>query len=203
MSLSLTTAIWIPLGIGWNLLLAIIPCILVYELSHWVRGRTWQKSAPSARITFIAAFLFWFFFFPNTAYLFTLVRHLVDHCTDYNIHRVCFEEAWKVPLFLFYALMGLPTFVYSLRMMQRVFSQWFGSGRFLPFFIIPLTALGILFGLFERFNTWDIVTHPLTLVEKTLSYLTQPWSLLDFFVYIFVLSAIYYGTLYLWKARTK
>lgn len=200
---SLAIAVWVPLGIGWNLLLAILPCILVYELSIWVRGRTWRQSAPSARFTFLAAFLFWLFFFPNTAYLFTLVRHLVDHCTDYNVHRVCFHEAWQVPVLFLYALMGLPTFVYSLRMMQRIFAQWFGSGWFLPVVIIPLTSLGILLGLFERLNTWDVVTRPFILIEKTWSYLTDPWSLLNFFVYVFVLGAIYYGTLYFWNSKTS
>ncbi len=184
-----------PLGVAWNLVLLAIPCLLAHEIPLWLKGRRWGALTRSDRLHFLAAFLLWLFFFPNTAYMFTLVRHLVAQCSDYNIHNVCREETWQAPVFFLYALTGLPAFVYSLAKMSRVI------GRALPLVIIPFTAVGILFGLWDRLNTWDIVAHPLLVLQRTIEYFAQPIGFLNWLVYTAVLFILYYSALYLWNQK--
>lgn len=196
-SYNLLIVFLILLGIAWNLLLAVIPCLLAYEIPVWLKGRRWGGLGHKDRFVLTAAFLLWLFFFPNTAYLFTVVRYLVNYCTDYNIHWVCTEEIWKAPVVFLYACSGLPAFTYSLRKMTLITRNW------LPVAIIPITALGILFGLWERANTWDIVAHPLLLLQKTAAYFLEPIALFNWLAFTAVLIVIYYGTLYLWSKRQK
>ncbi len=188
----------------WNVFLALIPCVVVYFLAKKVGCKSWSQIKWGGRIGFVVLFLAWLFFLPNTAYLFTMVRHLVDYCYDYDRFRVCIEEAW-VPVFFFaYALIGLPTFYYALKKMTDVFRSIFGKGASitLPIFVIPLTSIGVMFGLIERFNSWEIITKPMNIVKTGLHYFTDATILTNFLIFTIVLYLIYYITDFLiWKIR--
>jgi len=173
----------------WNIFLALLPCWTVFFLAEY---EPLQKN----RLLFTLIFLFWLAMFPNTAYLFFMVRHLVDYCTDYDIFRVCQTGSWIALFFFVYALIGLPTFYYALSKMTKVVKR-----SWLPVVILPLTSIGLLFGLYERFNSWDIITRPVQLIETAVSFFTTPYLLTDFLAFTFVLFLIYYTTDLFWKFK--
>ena len=152
--------------IFWNIFLALIPCVVVFYTAKIIRNRKWGNFNVQDKIAFILIFLFWLIVLPNTAYLFLIVRHLVNYCHHYDKYRVCTEgTTWIVIFFFTYALIGLPTFYYALSRMSYVFNKVFNKliSLILPIVVIPLTTVGVMFGLFERFNSWDILIHPIQL----------------------------------------
>lgn len=190
------------LAVFWNVFLAIIPVFVVYLLMQSGNLKKWHQMRVLDRLSFFVLFIFWLFFFPNTAYLFTLVRHLVNYCFEFNRHRVCEPEMWKVPFFFTYALIGLPTFYYALKKMTSVLIEVFGRFlRFFPIVMIPATSIGVMLGLFERFNTWELLTDPLLIFRTGFGYLANGQGILNFTVFTVSLYVIYYGTDHLWKKR--
>lgn len=176
----------------WNIFLALIPCGVVYFLTH-------HKKLSSHFLSFWPLFFIWFFFYPNTAYLFFMVRHLVDYCPDYDTFRVCSEGSWVVFFFFTYALTGLPTFYYALNQMTRLLSQKWGRGwgAIFPVIMIPLTSVGLLFGLYERFNSWDIIKRPQQIFQTIFDYIRTPFLREDFIVFTLLLCFIYCMTSFL------
>ncbi|MFH1012563.1 MAG: DUF1361 domain-containing protein [Candidatus Peregrinibacteria bacterium] len=184
------------LMVAWNTVLALIPCLIAYYLAQAVRGKRWETLNRVNQILFTIVFLVWLFFLPNTAYLFTMVRHLLNHCEAFDpFLRVCREEAWMVMFFLLYALVGLPTFIYALRKMSRVFHKTFGAavGEYLPLVIIPFTTLGVLMGLIDRLNSWEVLTRPLIVIEIGLTYFADAYKFWNLIAYAAALFLIYYG----------
>ena len=193
------------LAIFWNIFLAVIPVITVYYLALATKRKQWKQLKALDRSIFVFAFLFWLFMFPNTAYLFTIVRHLVNYCFDFDKYRVCAEGTMWMSMFFFtYALIGLPTFYYALKKMSQVCENVFSAlfGTLLPVIVIPLTSIGVLFGLFERFNTWDLLTRPWSVVQTGFSYFTDLNLFFNFLVFTISFYLIYYGMdLFIWKVK--
>jgi len=179
----------------WNIFLALIPCWIVYFLFHHFPRKKWSSLSLHFQLLFLVLFFIWFFFFPNTAYLFTMVRHLVDYCSGYDAFRVCPAESWVVMVFFLYALVGLPTYLYALSRMSGLLGLLFHKKLrvIFPVFMIPLTAIGVLFGLFERYNSWEILTRPAQIIRTALGYFTDSSALLNLAVYSAVLYFVYYG----------
>lgn len=175
--------------VAWNLFLALLPCWAVYFLSE-------NKKLRKNKNVFAVLFLFWLFVLPNTAYLFFMVRHLVNYCGDLDANRVCQMGSWQVMFFFVYALIGLPTFYYALsKMTALVKKDW------LPLVAIPLTSIGLMLGLYDRFNSWDVLHSPFTLLETAASYLSGGFHQKDFIFFTVSLFLIYYVTDYFWKWR--
>jgi uncharacterized membrane protein len=186
--------------IPWNILLALVPCWIVYYLAKGVGNKKW-KGLKNQKIIFIILFLFWLFMLPNTAYLFFIVRHLVNYCDDFDKYRVCLDGSWKVMFFFVYAAIGIPTFYYGLNRMERLFKSMCGKiyATFLPIIVIPLISIAVMFGLYERFNSWDILFRPIDLLKTVTTYFTEIYLLTDFLVITVCLYFIYYVTRYLLK----
>ena len=193
------------LAIFWNVFLALIPCVIAYYMSRAAGGKKWVKLKTGYKIYFIPLFLFWLFMFPNTAYLFTIVRHLVDYCEDYDKYRVCAGQMWMVMFFFTYSLIGLPTFYYALKKMSVLFKKSFNKAvaAALPLIVIPLTSIGVMFGLFERFNSWDILVRPSIVFNATISYFSDTSLLTDFLVFTICLYLIYYAIDHLMQEKVK
>jgi len=194
------------LSVFWNIFLALTPCFVVYFAAIPIGRKKWGALKNIDRMSFIILFLFWLLFFPNTAYLFTLPRHLVNLCADYGRTRICFEEMWVVLFFFTYAVVGIPTFYYALNRMSRILGKIFFQklSVIFPIVMIPLTALGVLLGLFERFNTWQIISQPWEIMKASTFYFTFPILLLNFLVFTASLYLIYYGLdIFIWKIIKK
>jgi uncharacterized membrane protein len=191
--------------IPWNIFLAIIPCLVAYYSAKAVRKKKW-KDLKGQQLAFMLIFLFWLFMFPNTAYLFMIPRHLVNYCRNFDTYRVCLDGgSWLVMFFSAYALIGLPTFYYALNKMERLFRSMCGKiyAVFLPIIVIPLTSIAVMFGLYERFNSWDVIFRPCELIRTVTSYFTDPRMIADFLGFTACLYLIYYITRYALDRRTK
>jgi len=186
--------------IPWNIFLALVPCFIAYYLKKAVGIKKWEDLGRQ-RLVFAMIFLIWLFMLPNTAYLFMIPRHLVDYCGDYDKYRACLDGSWKVIFFFTYAAIGLPTFYYGLRKMEKLFKSMCGKiyAIFLPIIVIPLTTIAVMFGLYERYNSWDVVLNPKELLSTAASYFTNIVMLTDFLVITAFLYLIYYVTRYLLK----
>lgn len=173
----------------WNVFLALLPCWAVYFLSAF-------KSLRKNRLIFALIFLFWLGMLPNTAYLFFMVRHLVDYCPEYDAYRVCLTGSWTVLFFFTYALIGLPTFYYSLNRMTEILKR-----KWLPLVMVPLTSVGLMFGLYNRYNSWDLLIRPRLLLDSTISYFVTPVLLTDLLAFTLALFLIYYVTDFFWQLK--
>ena len=183
------------LAIFWNLFLILIPCFTVCALAVSVGKRKWAKFTWADRAAFGLLFLFWLFWLPNTAYQFMIPRHLADYCANFDKNRVCDQGSWLVTFFFTYALLGLPTFYYALSRMGRLLTGVFSTklSKAFVIFVIPLTTLGVMLGLFERSNSWEVLTQPLFLVKTVLGYFQSTDMLVFFGAFTASLYAIYYG----------
>ncbi len=180
--------------VPWNVFLALIPCFLAWKMGGMFKGK-WSALNLKDRLGFVVLFLFWLFFLPNTAYLITMVRHLLDHCSDYNpLLRVCREEAWMEAFFFLYALIGVPTFIYALKKMSALVGQLFNktTATLFPIIIIPITAFGLMYGLLDRLNSWDIVAQPLHIIQIGFGYFADFRLFWNFLFFTAVLYVIYY-----------
>ena len=187
--------------IPWNIFLALVPCLIVYCAAKSVGKKKW-KDLKGQQIAFMIIFLIWLFFFPNTAYLFMIPRHLVNYCDNFDQYRACLTGgSWVVMFFFTYALIGLPTFYYGLNKMEKLFRSMCGRiyADLLPVIVIPLTSIAVMFGLYERYNSWDVIVRPCELLRTVGSYFTEIYLLIDFLAITVCLYFIYYITSYLIK----
>lgn len=183
------------IGIFWNVLLILIPCFVVYGLQKAIRNRQWGSLSFSEKSIFVILFFYWLFWFPNTVYQFMLPRHLVHYCDYYDEHYVCSDRAWLVAFFFIYALLGAPAFYYALSRMAELWNRLFSASvsRLMVWLTLPITTLGLMLGLFDRANSWEVITRPLALIQVVFGYLADPDTLFFFFFFTLCLFFVYYG----------
>lgn len=166
----------------WNLFLALIPLLL----SIWLfRGR--QKSS----LVWWPVFLVFYAFLPNAPYLLTDVIHLIDDIR--NIPSIWVITLILIPIYLLVILAGFQAYVISLinlghylhRMRQ---SQWILSVELMTHI---LNAIGIYWGRFLRFNSWDLVTQPDIILTKGIEELLGKQPLVIIIISFIILWGLY------------
>ena len=143
----------------WNLFLAFIPFVLSSFLaSIGLRASVfWTMGA------------IWLLFFPNAPYVLTDLLHL---------------KAGMVPVW--YDLLMLLSFAWtslmlgfvSLADMQYLMTQRFNHsvGWVFVFLALFLGSFGIYLGRFLRWNSWDVMTQPKSLLKDIIEPLINPLS---------------------------
>ena len=141
----------------WNLFLAFIPVALSVWLFRNKRGGSW---------VWWLGFLSFYAFLPNAPYLLTDVIHLID-----DIRRV--QSVWMITLVLFpvYIVVifgGFEAYVISLINLGYYLHRNGKSKWIFPVELIThaLSAVGIYWGRFLRFNSWDFITQPDAIITK-------------------------------------
>jgi uncharacterized membrane protein len=161
----------------WNLLLAWIPYIFSMAAAafHNLSPRKWWLLILPVGI--------WLLFFPNAPYIVTDFFHLVPR--------------YRVPMW--YDILMLTTFswtgifltIASLRTMQGLVKYYIG-GFFSWLFVVfslGLGGLGIYLGRFERWNSWDMLTHPKKILKDVLVPFVDPLNSLRFFGFTILFTA--------------
>ncbi|MFT5725092.1 MAG: putative membrane protein [Bacteroidia bacterium] len=99
-------------------------------------------------------------FLPNAAYLLT---DLVHYRSSNHINLW-----YDLVLFFSYALTGLTLTMYSVEQLIDYLKDNYGKGitRIFQILVFPLIGTGIYLGRIERFNSWDVVTHPFAFCEE-------------------------------------
>lgn len=142
--------------LNWNLVLAWVPLALALVFAH-------LASKPKARTAGkIAALLGWFVFFPNAPYLITDLIHLA-----HQKPREAMPTLYDSVMLFSFAQSGLLLGLFSLKIVQDPIRRAYGGAASLGLVVSTLTAsgYGIYLGRFDRYNSWDVVTRPLRLLE--------------------------------------
>ncbi len=134
----------------WNMALVLVPWLMAVLLR-----RIWQRTRFQGfqyKLSGVFVFLIWLLFIPNSAYMITEVRHLLDYCPRDAAFQICEEDAW-IPLFFFaYALFGWVSFVCLTDQMRSLLEDMYNrtAGTVFVIVLMPVMALGVLLGLFNR-----------------------------------------------------
>lgn len=173
----------------WNLFLAWIPLGLAYLVENMWRQRFMERWGV------IVGVGIWLLFFPNAPYLITDLIHL-KAAPDYLI--------WYDALMNFsFALAGLLTGLYSLLKVHRLIEQiWSGLLAWIAVSgSLVLSSYGVYLGRFGRWNSWDIVTNPFSLIRYSVSNLYDPLAIKLTIVFSFVMLVIY-GAFWLFTSKS-
>lgn len=162
----------------WNLLLAWIP----YLASLWADGL--HRRYPRRWWNLITPGLLWLIFFPNAPYIVTDLWHLRE--------RAPIPMWYDIGLVATFALAGLFLAVFSLRIMQRLVKDYFGTIVSWLFVLVALAlgGLGIYLGRFLRWNSWDLILNPRGVLRDVAVRLAAPLSYPAAFGVTFLFAAI-------------
>lgn len=153
--------------IAWNLFLAFIPLGISYYLFKFARQRNfiWWLSLP----VFLA-------FLPNASYILTDSIHIIELSANYPTWATIFI---LIPQYSIFIIAGFEAYVISLSLLNHYLINN-GLKKYTIVFqgiIHSLCVLGIYLGRFERFNSWDLVTMPVTVLVKTAEDLFNIWKI--------------------------
>ncbi|BCL37832.1 DUF1361 domain-containing protein [Nostoc sp. MS1] len=166
----------------WNLFLAFIPLVLSVWLFRTRRGGSWL---------WWLGFLAFYAFLPNAPYLLTDVIHLI-----YDIRTI--QSVWMItlvliPVYLIVILAGFEAYVISLinlgYYLHRINkSQWIVRVELITH---ALCAIGIYWGRFLRFNSWDFITQPDALLTRGVEELVGKQPLIIITISLIILEILY------------
>ncbi|MEY3221267.1 MAG: hypothetical protein RLZZ203_123 [Cyanobacteriota bacterium] len=167
----------------WNLFLAFIPLALSVWLFRRQRGRSgvWWLG-----------FLSFYAFLPNAPYLLTDIIHLI-----HDIRRV--PSIWiitlvLIPVYLVVILGGFEAYVISLinlgYYLHRIGkTKWIFTVELITHI---LCAVGIYWGRFLRFNSWDFITQPDAILTKGLEEILGKQPLIIITITFIILWSLYW-----------
>ncbi|MEI1278334.1 DUF1361 domain-containing protein [Leptospira venezuelensis] len=161
----------------WNLFLAVVPLAISYFIYTYYEFRRRKIG-----LLFFALLGLWLLFFPNAPYIVTDFVHLRVR----NMVPIWFD----ILMIFSFSWCGLFSGFISLRMIQLVLNdkvnQWFGW--VFVVFVSPITILGVCIGRFYRWNSWDLVGNPQSLILDSWKFLHIVCSNWKFFLVIGFLS---------------
>ena len=142
----------------WNLFLAAIPLGLSLGL---MRIKRLVFALPLLAV--------WLLFFPNAPYVLTDLIHLSPH----NRGHV---PLWLLLMLLSFALVALWLGFQSLRIVQYWFARRFSriTAWSVTLGSLVLSGFGIYLGRFLRWNSWDIIHRPHTLLNDIAMRFADP-----------------------------
>jgi uncharacterized membrane protein len=176
-----TTYFWML----WNLFLALIPAfssLIAFNLNQKNSRLNWLLVISWAGI--------WLVFFPNSLYLVTDIIHLRlrDNIPLWYDLVMMVAFAWAG------CLLGLV----SLSLMQNMVSKVVGKrgGWLFALGVLCLSGFGIYLGRFLRWNSWDVLTSPMSLTLNIYGMMKNPFILMQATVFS-GLFAVLFTTIYL------
>jgi len=147
----------------WNLFLAWIPFVLSIALFLLYQ----QFDGTKIRnVLLLFGGMVWLVFYPNAPYLLTDFIHLSGKNFDnYGLARIPVVEWYDLIMFSLFIFTGFLLGFISLFLMQKLISNRFNRsiGWIFTASVLFISSFGIYLGRFIRWNTWDILNHPVTL----------------------------------------
>ena len=149
--------------LAWNLFLAVIPA-----LAAWMLAREDRRNSPVVVQLFWAGL--WLAFLPNAPYIVTDLLHLRV--------RPPVPLWYDSALLLSCAVTGLLLGYASVADVQRFVARRFGPvvSWLCAATALLLSGFGIYLGRFLRWNSWNILTDPLSLAADVASRVFNPWA---------------------------
>ncbi len=191
------------LWMGWNLGLLLIPFFLFKILEKLYQKQGFKNNLH--RILGIILFFLWLIFIPNTAYIITEVRHLLNYCSPGASMNVCTRNAWMIMFFFIYSVLGWVSLVLLLNQMKNFIVKLKNKtwGAVFAVVLIPLISLGVLLGLINRFNSWEIFINPWKIVEISGVYMTDWYYFRNWLVFTLGFYFLYFVGNNLFKSKFK
>lgn len=154
------------LFLAWNLFLAYIP-FLISSFVVKIKETRWYLLLPMG--------LLWLLFLPNAPYIITDFFHL--------------EKKEGVPIWFdliliqSFAWNGLLFWVLSIFHFKFLFGNKLNPNvlKTIELLLISLSALGVYIGRFGRWNSWDIFTNPLEIINQVFYMIIHPISFPGFY----------------------
>jgi len=149
--------------IPWNLFLACVP----YGVS--LCAALLQHVAPRRPWLLPPLYGLWLLFLPNAPYLLTDFIHLQDNAT--------LQIWYDTTLLTTYAVTGYMLALVSLSLMHRLVRDALGWGAGWLFVVgsLVLAGIGVHLGRVQRYNSWDVVTHPRAMMADIVLPLFHPF----------------------------
>ena len=142
----------------WNLFLAAIPLGLSLGL------RRMNRLVPALPLLAL-----WLLFFPNAPYVLTDLMHLNEHPA--NVPK------WlDLLMLLSFALVSLWLGFQSLHIVQHWFARRFSHATAWCVSVgsLGLSGFGVYLGRFDRWNSWDLLHRPVSLLSRISAYVLHP-----------------------------
>ena len=169
----------------WNLLLAATPVAIAWAglcLSFSCSGD--GRGGRRGRAAALAAFVAWLIFYPNAPYIFTDFIHVVRRAglgsvaapwlSEYDL--LWYDIVMNAAFAFVGHYLGLVSMYLMHGMVRRLFGRAAGWASMAP--AILLSGLGIHLGRFSRFNSWDLLIHPVQAVRVIRESIADPAALL-------------------------
>ncbi len=144
----------------WNLILAYVP----FMISKMILVKSFKKTM------LLFWLLIWLLFLPNAPYIITDIFHLNKQTT---------MPIWfDLLLVISFAFNGIVLFFLSVSDINSILLQHFSRVKtgIITTCIFFLTGFGVYLGRFLRFNSWDMVSNPKTILIEIFERITQPTS---------------------------
>jgi uncharacterized membrane protein len=162
----------------WNLFLAWLPYvfnIIATVLHRGYRGK-WGL--------LLLAGIGWLVFFPNAPYIVTDFYHLEL--------RPPIPLWFDISLIAIFAFTGCFLAIASLRGIHFLVEEYFGkiTGWLFALFALGIGSLGVYLGRFGRWNSWDLLIYPKSLLKDIAQQLLNPLDNLGFIGFTLMLTSI-------------
>lgn len=146
----------------YNLALAVVPLLLSIWIIRLLKKHSWKDWR------LVALTLAWLLFLPNSFYIVTDFIHLADG------PRV--DIVQDAVMLMQFSILGLVAGFLSLDVLQRRWVTGVGERKALiiAIGILFLSSLAIYLGRELRWNSWDIVLHPVEVVRDALLLWVDP-----------------------------
>jgi len=146
----------------WNLVLAWLPLLLILWLQRVLHSRVWSSWLP------LVITLLWLGFLPNSFYMITDYIHL------HEVARV--NMLFDVVMFTSFILNGLVLGYLSLYLVHTEFLKRLSRrmSGILVGGVLLLTSFAIYIGRDLRWNTWDVVFNPASVIFDVSDRIINP-----------------------------
>lgn len=167
----------------WNLFLAFVPAGIAIACMEYSSKLQNKKQKP-VKAPIIVFFLVWLLFYPNAPYIFTDFIHVVRRAGLGRLAATWLSEydlLWfDIVMNSAFAFTGHYFGLVSLYIMHGVMARQFGqiAGWLLMLPPVVLSGFGIHLGRFSRFNSWDLLIHPIAASRVIASSIKAPSALL-------------------------
>jgi len=148
--------------LGWNLFLAWVPLFFALIWQHRLIFSRYLANWKQ-----LILFGLWLLFWPNAPYLITDLIHL----------NKWFNPAEWLDVLLFFsaAFTGLVLGLYAMYKVHWILLDYFGSLRcwIIVLVCLLLSSYGIYLGRVLRWNSWDILSNPILLLQDAMLHLAM------------------------------
>ncbi len=150
-------------SMGWNLLLAFIPLLISSCMLYF-------KVLQKRTLYWVTLGIVWLLFLPNAPYMLTDLYHL----PEFNEAPMWFD----LILLLSFAWTGLIWANRSLHQMEKIWVEKFPRFPLVYFTgaVIFLCGLGVYVGRYWRWNSWYVLSEPITILRGLEGLIFHPFA---------------------------